>query len=214
MRITVPVTLALSLWLGAAAARSAHAGYCEEGDDVKAVEDVERYAKHGGKQPESVGLCIDDAWDQPKLQARMLKACEAILAREPGFASCLDWAAKVGLKTHGGVDVYDAISKARSLDPFGDTRPTLRLYVSLGEPRAVAPVLAAWKAALADPRVKQYSHWWPRFQISAVELFERVGGADERAFLTEQMAVIKARSLKKRMKKAVAAIDQRLARTP
>ena len=211
MRMAIVLVGALALGLGPRAAR---AGYCGEEYALETVQDVERYAKRGGKVPETDELCIEEAWVVPRLKARLLKACEAILAREPGFGACLEWAATAGIKSHGGVDVFAALAAARSLDPFGDGRLAVALYVSLGDARAAAPVLAAWKAARADARwsKKKFAHVLAVYQNAAVALFHAVGGADERAFLVEQVALTKGPGLKKRMKQAIAAIDRRAAR--
>lgn len=208
---------ALAVTLCAAPARDARAGYCGEEGARDTVKDLERYAKRAGKAPELDDICVEEALYDRKLKKRMMTACEAILAREPGFWDCIAWAADDGIKTHGGVDIYDALTKARPLDPFdGELTGTAGYYVRLGDPRALAPMRAAWTAAAADPRAKKKRHEfaWKKFRNNAIELFGRIGGAAEKDFLAAQVPATKDRGMAKRMKKAIAAIEQRTATNP
>ncbi len=204
---------ALALTLVAGAAGPARAGYCPPEDAAADLRALERYGKRGGDDPHVDELCVEEIQAKPKLAARLIAACDAVLAREPGYWDCLAWSEEAGVKTLGGVDIFAAIAKVRDLDPFAEGRLTVELYLGLGDPRAVAPVLAALRAGYADPRSgkKKFAYLWSAFQNDAVELFTRLGGAPERALLAERIPLTRAPGLRKRMVKAVAAIDKRAA---
>lgn len=216
MSRSIAVAAAVGLALTATAAREAHAGYCGEEGALETVKDLERYAKRAGKQPELDSICVEEALYVPKLKARMMKACEVILAREHGFWSCIEWAAADGLKTHGGVDIYAAIAAAQPLDPFDQFKSQGGIYVALGDARAVALMREAWATAAGDPRTtkKKHEFAWKKFRNNAITVFEKMGGAAEKDFLAAQLVVTKDRAIVKKMKKAIAAIEKRLGTNP
>lgn len=200
--------------------RPASAGACGGDEDVRAmVKDVERFAKRGGKAPEIPEFCDDDALAQPALARRLFQACEQILVREPGFLHCLEWAADAGKQKLGTVEIYPQLATLRTVDPFGpylDGAYNVGLYKRLGDPRAAGPVREMWRATLGNPRTtkKHDAYLWKVFRNNAIALFDRVGGAAERDFLAAQLPATKDRAMKKRMQKAIAAIDKRLAKQP
>lgn len=199
-------------------ARPAAAGSCGGDEDVlETVKDVERFAKRGGKEPVIEEFCAEEAMNDPALKKRLFTACERILAREPGYQTCLLWAADAGRKTLGGVDIYPALAVFTSVDPFGphmNGAYNVGLYKRLGDPRAVQPVREMWQATLGNPRTtkRHDAHLWTVFRNNAISLFEKLGGAAERDFLVEQAAATKDRPMKKRMQKAIKAMDRRLAK--
>jgi hypothetical protein len=119
----VPWLLALGLtWFGAGAAR---AGSCE-GYHREAVREFEVYATKGRPTPSADEICLDDLRSEPKLAARVVKACDAIVRREPGYAPCVAWSVRYGAKALGGLDLFEAIGR---LTPTcgacgGGSRPT------------------------------------------------------------------------------------------
>ena len=206
----VPWLFALALsWF---VARPAQAGSCE-GYHREAVREFEVYAAKGRPTPSADEICLDDLRSEPKLAARVVKACDAIVRREPGFAPCVAWSVRYGAKALGGLDLFEAIGRLFPMQVFTYQDPALELYAALGDPRAVPVVRAAWQAAAADPRSgkKKHAHVWGVWRRVATDFFAVRGGADERAFLQAQLATTTARGLRKAMTKAIAAIERRVA---
>jgi hypothetical protein len=130
----VPWLLALGLtWFGAGAAR---AGSCE-GYHREAVREFEVYAAKGRPTPSADEICLDDLRSEPKLAARVVKACDAIVRREPGFVPCVAWSVRYGAKALGGLDLFEAIGRLFPMQVFTYQDPALELYAALGDPRAV-----------------------------------------------------------------------------
>lgn len=213
------VAAALAATLLGAAARPAHAGYCDPEGAADLVKDVERYAKAGGAQPALDDICVWAAFDEAKLKKRLYAACEKIVARE-AYDPCLRWAADAGKETMGGKDVFAELSKTHAVDPF-DAEMTgaynVGIYARLGDARATAMVMAAWQAAAGDKRTRgrQTGHLWKVFRNNAITLFEKVGGQTERDFLAAQLAAKGSdKAMKRRIEKAIATIDKRLAKQP
>jgi hypothetical protein len=216
----VPRLLATGLLALAAAAtaRPAHAGSCG-GDEavLDTVKDIERYAKRGGRTPDVGEFCVEEAMFEPALTRRILKACDAIVAREPDYLDCFYWARAEGMQTVGGVSVFAKLWPSyQPIDPFGRGRAAASFGLSLAEPRTVAPVREAWQAALADPRLgtKRFAHDYVVFRNNAIKLYGKLGGQPERDFLAAQLATLKDRAMKKRAQQAIKAIDRRLAAKP
>lgn len=212
------IAAAASIAVLAVEARPALAGYCGDEGVADLVKDVERYAKKGGAQPVVDSLCAGEALDVPRQVKRLYAACEKILAREP-YDVCLVWAADAGKRTMGGRDVFAELSKAHAVDPF-DAEMTgaynVAMYARLGDARATAMVMTAWQTAAGDKRTRgrHTAHLWKVFRNNAITLFEKVGGQTERDFLAAQVAAGTDRTMKKRMEKAIATIDRRLAKKP
>ncbi len=198
----------------AGAPRAATAGSCD-GYEREEVERFEAYARKPGPPLIGEALCLEPIVGS-KLAARVVKACDVILAREPGLRTCVEWGIVFGATALGGRPLFDALDAAVPLDVFGDGRRALELHLRLADPRSAGLARAAWQAALGDPRVakKKHAYVWAVWRRGAVDLFAAVGGAAERAFLQEQLVTTKARGLAKAMRRAIAAIDARLAAKP
>jgi hypothetical protein len=198
----------------AGAPRAASAGSCE-GYEREEVERFEAYARKPGPPLIGEALCLEPIIGT-KLATRVVKACDVILAREPGLRACVEWGIVFGAQTLGGRPLFDALDAAVPLDVLGEGRRALELHRRLGDPRSAALVRAAWQAALGDPRLakKKHAYVWAVWRRGAVDLFAALGGAPERAFLQDQLAATKARGLARAMRRSIAAIDARLAATP
>lgn len=210
------VTVALAGALGALmiAATPAHAGSCE-GDELAAVREFETFAAKGRPTPQSDEICLEAIQFERKLAARFIKACEKIVTRTPVYQPCVLWSVRYGARTLGALELFAAVGQHFPIAPFTYQDPAVELYAKLADPRAAPLVLAAWQAALADPRAtskkRNVAHVWGVWRRQAVELFGAHGGVAERDFLKTQLAVTTARGLKRAMTKAIAAIDRRLA---
>ena len=183
--------IALALATLTTTARPARAGSCG-GDEavLGTVKDLERFARRGGTPPEIGEFCVEEAMGDPALARRILKACYAIVARDPGHVDCFYWAEAQGVHTVGGVDVWSKLAPIyEPIDPFGSGRTIVGIAIRLGEVRAVAPVRAAWEASLTDPRAtkKARAHDYKVFRNNAITLFGKLGGEAERAFLAAQL---------------------------
>jgi hypothetical protein len=205
------VTLALLV----ASAHPALAGMCDEGNAVDELRDLERYAKHpDGQRPSFWHLCIDQIIaTQPKLTERFLAACEKVLETDHKLGECVQWPITFGKKQLGKTDLFDIIEEAFTMDPLGwESQPAL-LYIKLDDPRAVPRFVAAWKAQAAKkpPRASWQQQGWDRFRGGAARFLGKHGAADEKAFLSEQLAAIHDPALAGTIRKAIAAIDARLA---
>lgn len=193
--------------------RPAAAGDCTDGgpDEISALEGYARKPAKGGLVVDEI--CMEDALGNKRLAARFQKACDTILAREPGAFECVAWGARFHLTSLAGQDTFDRATAGWPTDPFVDNHQTLGIYHALADQRAVAVVVAAWRTALTDPRAtaKKQARAWNMWRHSAAELLGNLGGATEKAFLTEQLAVTTAPGLKRAIKRAIKAIDKRAA---
>lgn len=212
--VKLVVSSVLALVVLAGAPRAATAGSCE-GYEREEVERFEAYARKPGPPLIGEALCLEPIAGT-KLATRVVKACDVILAREPGLSSCVEWGIVFGATALGGRPLFDALGAAVPLDVLGEGRRALELHRRLGDPRSAALVRAAWQAALGDPRLakKKHAYVWAVWRRGAVDLFAALGGAPERAFLQEQLVTTKARGLAKAMRRSIAAIEARLAATP
>lgn len=201
----------------AVSASPASAGYCDEQGQLDLLAQFDKLARSArAPAPDLDEICLDDIVNTPKLAARLVKACDAILARDTANQACVIWGVRAGGTRMGGLDMFAAIGRAVPMDPFAYGNPTLGLYLRLGDARAVALVRGAWQAGLADARAakKKHAHAWGVWQRDAVTLFERLGGAEERAFLIDRAKVTRAKGMSRAIKRAIAAIDKRLAAAP
>jgi len=88
----------------------------------------------------------------------------------------------------------------------------------MGDPRGVALVVDAWKAAIprAEEREKRRDSMqgWSVWRQSAAEALGMIGGKDEIPFLEEQAKATKDIFVAKACRDAIAAIQKRLAAKP
>lgn len=95
-----------------------------------------------------------------------------------------------------------------------DSEPAL-LYIKLDDPRAMPRLIAGWKEQLAakqQPKASWELQGWERFRRGTARFLGKHGGATEKAFLEEQLAVTRG-DIAKSLRAAIAAIDKR-ATTP
>jgi len=208
-RALVPVVTVSALTV--LAPRPAAAGDCTGGgpDEIAALEAYARKPAKGGLVVDEI--CMEDALGNKRLAARFQKACDVIVAREPAAFECVAWGARFRLTSLAGQDLFDRATAGWPTDPFVDNHQTLGVYHALADKRAVPVVVAAWRTALADPRAtgKKQARAWNLWRHSAAELLGALGGPDDRAFLTEQLAVTTAPGLKRAIARAIKAIDKR-----
>lgn len=207
MRTGVVVLGVVLLW-----SARAFAGDCD-GEGTAEVVAFERYAKKPGPpKPALDELCVDDEIAKsPLLIKRFLSACDRILAREP-MPECIWWGTSFGAKALGGKDLFEELRATFPLRPFDFERA--ERYATLGDPRAVALVVSAWKAALVDKRLSRHTHEWARWRRAALALLEQHGGPSESAFLAAQLPATSGKSLLQALQAAITAIDRRAAAVP
>jgi hypothetical protein len=203
--------------LAAAGARSAHAGAClspEENDDAMTL--VEKFAKDKKAEPGYEWMCVE--LDAVRLRPRIERACGAILARDGEKSPCLQIATAAGIPKLGTYDLWDLLVK-QSDDPLlgvgtiGTTKSTF--LARMGDPRAVAMIVEAWKAAIprAEEREKRRGDMrgWSVWRQSSAQALGMIGGQDEIAFLEEQAKATKDIFVAQACRDGIAAIKKRLA---
>jgi hypothetical protein len=195
----------------------AHAGACvgDEGEDEeRQVSALEAFAKNPKQKQRTLD---EDVWcimpAPAPFKRRIEKACTTILDRDPTFENCIHAVAGNGIATLGSHDIV-ALVVARNESPFdlrGDGITLPQLLAKLGDPRGAAIIVDTWKATipLAEGKKKGAIGEWRRWRLYAIAALGTLGGATERAFLDEQLAVTKEKSWRKAYSKAIAAIDAR-----
>ena len=195
---------------------TAFAGECDDATGEQVLQAIEKFAKEPtAKPPEVWGLCMDQVIAvQPKRTARFLAACEKILDTDRTYGVCVKWPIVIGKKQLGKIDLFDLVEQAFQMEPLvWDSEPAL-LYIKLDDPRAMSRLIAGWKAQLAakkQPKASWELQGWGRFRGGVARFLGKHGGATEKAFLEEQLAVTHDPDIAKSIRAAIAAIDQRAA---
>jgi hypothetical protein len=197
----------------------AFAGYCDEDHAEEVLKQIEKYAADAkAGAPEVWGLCMDQVITviEPKTK-RFLAACEKILARDRKFGVCVKWPIDLGNKQLGKIELFDLVEEAFVMDPLvWDTEPP-KLYIRLDDPRAMPKLIDGWRKQLASktqPKASWQVQPWTRFRRGTAKFLGKHGGAAEKAFLEEQLAVTKDGDVKRSIKDAIAAIDKRATKAP
>jgi hypothetical protein len=165
----------------------------------------------------------DPEWcirNDPPDRARIFKACQVILDRDPASEVCMVTVASNGKSMLGKHDIYAWVA-SRPLAPWStnSSLPDYPLYLfrDLGDPRAVPLILEMWKASIprADAREKRKQGMaeWSRWRQSAAQVLGAVGGADDLAFLDEQARATRDTRVAQECRDAIKAIRGRLATT-
>jgi hypothetical protein len=191
--------------------RIAAAGMCDDESARETVKEVEAFAKTGKGTLGISTLCLEQSIvASPKLTKRLLAACTTILVRDPKQGQCVMAAITLGEKKLGAIDLFLGVAGYAKLDPYEWHDQATELYLKLDDPRASVVLLAAWKKALENKkRANSTSHTWLGWWLGATAMFEKHGGADEKAFLEEQLKTAKDKKLVKAIDKAIAAIAKR-----
>lgn len=185
--------------------------------NVRALEELARTNKWTNSlELDAAEWCIGK---DPPHAARIFKACETILDRDPKSELCMVIVAKNGKSTLGKHDIFAWVA-SRPLVPWSmnSSLPDYALYLfrDLGDPRAVPLIVDTWKASIpkaeAREKRKQGMPEWSRWRQSAAEALGVFGGADEQAFLDEQAKATKDTRVAQACRDAIKAIGDRLAR--
>ncbi|HEU4729378.1 MAG TPA: hypothetical protein VFT22_15860 [Kofleriaceae bacterium] len=195
--------------------RAVHAGMCPDDYGEQALRAIESYAGDPSKgRPDLWPFCMEQVIAvQPNKAARFLAACDKIVQHDPTYPVCVQWAIQLGRKQLGKLDLFDLVEQAFTLDPLvWETKPPL-LYAKLDDPRAVARLVAAWKAQAAKrpPKAPWQQEGWERFRRGTAKFLGKRGGATEKAFLEEQLAATRDAGIAGAIRSAIAAIDARAA---
>lgn len=202
--------------LGVLAARPAIAGDCEPDCEQREVENLEhRAASKTAAGDDTFSIFIKDnaptlATTEPRLVARIVKACDAILAVKPDDPSCVDLAAQLGKADIGTHDIVAALGR-RTLK-FTDRR-TISDSAAVASARMEPIVIAWWKQLAPDlakrERDADAMNDWAAWRVLAAQALA-AGGDAARAFLADQIAQPKLdRGVKRACQRAVDAIDAR-----
>jgi hypothetical protein len=200
---------------------TAHAGL--DCDERQTMASIEAFAKDKAKAAELDGnytwVCAQGM--DPKMKARVEKACRAILDRDGDASPCVTIAATQRIGTLGDHDIFALVSKLRE-DPIefaggvGWYKPAL--LAQLGDPRGAQVIVAMWKEAIprADKREKRHGGMadWSSWRKSAARALGELGGADDQAFLLEQAGATKDKYVAEACRDGAAAITKRLAAKP
>jgi hypothetical protein len=197
--------------------RPAHAGMvCDQAASVKALEAVAKDPKATSEEP--YAYCLPDIVEhEPRYVARVLAACDKILARNAKDALCVELAVRLGKKEHGGVDLYAAVASWK-MDVWNWDRGDLTVILlgKLGDSRAAPLIVDFWKAHMEEAQRREKKKLpssmmaWTGWRKDAAQALGAVGGADEKAFLDEQAKATKDKYLRQACLDAIAAIDKRL----
>ena len=194
-------------------AAAARAGECDRDSAVEMVREFEVYAKQpGSEKPWVSHICFEDQiLDSKPLAKRFIAACDTIIAREKTYKDCVRWSSMAGAKQLGGKDIVDLLAAQYPLDSFDYN--TAETYERIDDPRVAAMLIVAWKAGLADKRAGKanVADDLARWRHAAARALGAHGGADEKAFLDEQVKTIKDRGVRKECQAASDAIAKRLA---
>ncbi|HEX4422228.1 MAG TPA: hypothetical protein VH165_30155 [Kofleriaceae bacterium] len=204
-------------------ARTASAGICEAPRVEWLVQDEEqraRQAKPGEGNGETDNVCFDNgdhspwievAAAEPQLGPRLIAACSKIMDKRPDDRDCAIEVAYLGKDAAGSHDIVAAIVASRP-NKISDRKAPEALGMTRAS-RAEPILLARWKELqpLADkqPGNADLQGDWASWRTNAAIALGTVGGADAKAFLTDQLAQKIDRGVKKRAAEAIATIDRR-----
>lgn len=185
-------------------------------DDRAALADLEAYAKDRAAQQafddHYSALCIQSA--NPKLAARVAKACTKLLDRDGERGNpCVTIAAVYGLAKLGDHDIFALVSAFKE-DPVvaagGVGYYKVQLLEKLGDPRGAQVIRTMWADAQprADAREKRHREMasWSGWRQYAAHALGVLGSADDARFLDAEAAATKDRYVAKACRDAAAAI--------
>lgn len=201
----------------------AYAGWeCPE-DHAESIKSIEKYAKdpksfdHSGLDNFAPDfLCADGV--AKEFPARVEAACKKVLDRKEDDHTddCIDLAAFAGLSKVGDHDIF-AIISARKENPFdfpgGFWWERLTFLGAMKDARAVPLIIATWKAASAKAAKKKSDNArtsWIMWRRDACTALADLGGADEVAFLQQEVASAKEKLVRNVCNTAITAIKKRL----
>jgi len=184
---------------------------------VKALENVAKNVKGATDDP-NYGY---DAWclsGDTKHDARLTKACETILDRDPKNTICLVVLASIGHSMVGTHDIFAWVA-AQPLRPW-DTNSSspdypLYLFKGMGDPRGAKLIVDMWKASIARADALEKKHnrdalaEWSGWRQHAADTLGAIGSADDKAFLDEQAQATKDTHVAQACRDAIAAIASR-----
>ncbi len=186
--------------------------------NVKALEKVANNVKGATDDPDygNGEWCLSG---DTKHDARITKACDTILDRDPKNTICLVVLASIGHSMVGTHDVFAWVA-AQPLRPW-DTNSSLPdyplyLFKGMGDPRGAKLIVDMWKASIPRADALEKKHRsdalaeWSGWRQHAAETLGAIGSAGDKAFLDEQAKATKDTHVAQACRDAIAAIDKRL----
>jgi hypothetical protein len=193
----------------------AFAGWECPDNHKESIKSIEAYAKDAKHAPEPDFLCADSV--AKEFPDRVAKACQKILDRKDSMTDeCVDLSAFAGLSKVGDHDILSIVS-ARKENPFdfpgGFWWERLTFLGAMNDARAVPLIIDAWKAASPKAAKKKSDNAvtsWVMWRRDACTALATIGGADEIAFLQQEVATAKQKLVKNTCNDAIASIKKRL----
>lgn len=190
-------------------------------DPETAVKDIEAAAKDKAKVEDADRnysfLCSEGL--PAKWRPRIGKACEKILDRDGDKTNpCIVVAASNGFAKLGKHDLFELVGKIAE-DPIesegGVGYRKCDLYAAMGDPRGVAAIIDAWKAAIPRAEAREKKHRqsmadWSSWRQDAAMNLGKIGDADAKAFLEEQAKATVDTHVRDACNDAAAAIARRI----